>query len=86
MMLGDKTGLTQGRSCTSCGTVIEAQETIPQKHTDNNSDGKCDDCGTTTCDHICHKGGFSGFIWKIMRAFMKLFKSNPVCSCGAKHY
>ena len=38
------------------------------------------------CDHMCHKSGFMGFIWKIVRFFWKLFKMNPVCECGAVHY
>lgn len=38
------------------------------------------------CDHMCHKEGFSGFFWKIVKFFWKLFKMNPVCECGAKHY
>ena len=38
------------------------------------------------CDHLCHKTGFLGFIWKIIQFFSKLFKANPVCSCGAAHY
>ena len=32
------------------------------------------------------KGGFMGFIWKIVKFFSKLFKANPVCECGAAHY
>lgn len=39
-----------------------------------------------TCDHLCHKSGFMGFIWKIVLFFSKLFKTNPVCECGAAHY
>ena len=38
------------------------------------------------CDHMCHKTGFMGFIWKIIRFFQKLFKVSPVCECGAAHY
>lgn len=38
------------------------------------------------CTHICHQGGFSGFIYKIMRFFWKLFGINRVCECGEKHY
>ncbi len=38
------------------------------------------------CDHLCHKSGFLGFIWKIVNFFCKLFKINPVCECGAAHY
>ncbi|MBR5826256.1 MAG: hypothetical protein IKY78_04125, partial [Clostridia bacterium] len=40
----------------------------------------------STCDHLCHKDGFMGFIWKIVKFFWKLFKMNPVCECGAAHY
>ena len=39
-----------------------------------------------TCDHLCHKDGILGFFWKIVRFFIKLFKTNPVCECGAAHY
>ena len=38
------------------------------------------------CDHLCHKSGFMGFIWKIVQLFWKLFRMNPVCDCGAAHY
>ena len=40
----------------------------------------------STCDHLCHKSGFIGFIWKIVQFFSKLFKINPVCECGVAHY
>ncbi len=38
------------------------------------------------CSCNCHKSGFLAFIWKILRFFYKLFKINPVCSCGIAHY
>lgn len=38
------------------------------------------------CDHICHKDGFEGFIYKILRFFWKLFGTNKVCECGVNHY
>ena len=38
------------------------------------------------CSCNCHKTGFMGFIWKIIRIFLKLFKANPVCACGTAHY
>lgn len=38
------------------------------------------------CEHMCHKGGFMGFIWAIVRFFLFVFKANPVCECGAAHY
>lgn len=40
----------------------------------------------TLCDHLCHKDGFLGFIWKIVCFFQKLFGIEPVCECGAAHY
>ena len=68
-------------------------------HKDADGDYKCDNgCGhefekpapeeptDRTCDHLCHKGGFMGFIWKIVQFFWKLFKANPTCECGAAHY
>ncbi len=38
------------------------------------------------CSCNCHKSGFMGFLWKIINFFNKLFKMNPVCECGVKHY
>ncbi len=38
------------------------------------------------CSCNCHKSGFMGFIWKILRIFYKLFKTNVVCACGVTHY
>ena len=42
-----KTGLTEGKKCSVCGTVTLAQQTIAAKgHTDGNGDYKCDyNCG-----------------------------------------
>ncbi len=58
-------------------------------HVDENQDGICDNCNydfTSDCDHVCHKDGFVGFFWKIIRLFWKLFKMNPLCECGMAHY
>lgn len=41
---------------------------------------------TDNCTCLCHKTGFVGFIYKIVRLFWKLFKINKTCSCGAVHY
>lgn len=38
------------------------------------------------CKCNCHKGGFMSFIWKILRFFYKLFRTNKVCGCGIAHY
>ncbi len=65
------------------------------EHTDSDADGKCDICSAVTatditpsepCNHLCHKGGISGFFWKIIRIFWKLFRINPQCECGISHY
>lgn len=75
-------------NCSACGDSYS--EVITAKgHIDQNGDGKCDNCDyiyDNTCDHMCHKSGFMGFIWKIVRFFWKLFKMNPICECGVAHY
>ena len=77
------------RICTVCKdedliTVLPATG-----HTDADNDGHCDRCGknmTGNCSCMCHKSGFTGFIYKIMRFFWKLFKVNKTCICGVTHY
>ena len=41
---------------------------------------------TVSCNHLCHKSGVMGYIWKILQFFYKLFKTNPICKCGVIHY
>lgn len=53
---------------------------------DNDYDAYCDWCDELLCDHICHKGGITGFFWKIINFFNSLFFINPFCECGAWHY
>ncbi|MBQ7295225.1 MAG: hypothetical protein IJW86_03405 [Clostridia bacterium] len=69
--------------CDYCGETVS-------ECTDENRDYKCDyGCGyefENNCDHLCHKTGFMGFIWKIVQLISKLFKLNPFCDCGAAHY
>ena len=60
-------------------------------HADDDGDGYCDACGelldpSVECDHNCHKGGISGFFWKIANFFNKLFRTKQYCECGAAHY
>lgn len=62
-------------------------------HKDEDGDYKCDyDCGyefdkpSQDCSCSCHKSGFMGFIWKILKIFYKLFNTNSICACGAAHY
>lgn len=65
------------------------------EHTDNDGDNCCDNCkkeiydasnSSKNCSHLCHKSGISGFFWKIIKFFWKLFKMNPSCECGVAHY
>lgn len=90
-----ETGLTEGSHCSVCNTVLVKQEVIPATgHNDSNSDGICDNCGenlgthtpSENCTCICHKGGFMGFIYKIIRIFWKIFGTNKACACGQIHY
>ncbi len=75
--------------CRDCGHTYISDETEMTGHLFD-SDGVCEVCGYAdgegSCDHLCHKSGFLGFIWKIVRFFWKLFKMNPVCECGEAHY
>lgn len=80
------------RDCTyGCGTS-ETKDISATGHKDSNPyDGKCDVCGAETdavenCSCNCHKGGFMGFIWKIIIFFQKLFRTNQTCKCGIAHY
>lgn len=86
-----KTGLTEGKHCSSCNTVFVKQEEVPAKgHTDVNFDGKCDSCGVNPnakdCDCMCHKTGIMKIVYAIVKIFWKLFGSNEICDCGAVHY
>ena len=38
------------------------------------------------CSCNCHKGGISGFFFRIILFIQKLFKLNKTCSCGVVHY
>ncbi len=60
-------------------------------HIDSDKDGICDSCGDTmpevkNCKCICHKSGFAGFIYKIIRFLWKIFRMNKSCDCGLAHY
>jgi hypothetical protein len=77
---------TEKSTCSQCGYYTEK---IIDKTQHNYQDGVCKVCHKTkveNCSHMCHKKGFMGFIWKIVRFFWKLFKMNPVCDCEVRHY
>ena len=64
------------------GCGYEYEKPAPEEPTPDTPDEPAND----NCDHICHKSGFMGFLWKIVQLFSKLFKINPTCECGAAHY
>lgn len=79
------------KECVNCHDKVT--ETFKKTgHNDADGDKYCDNCGKdlsesqSGCSHLCHKGGFLGFIWKIINFFNKLFKINQYCSCGAAHW
>ena len=59
-----------------CGYEFEK----PAEPTPNTPEDTKKDC---SCN--CHKGGISGFFFKLINFFEKLFGKNKVCACGAKH-
>lgn len=84
-------------TCTSGGYTTYTCSKCSYSYTGNNVsslghdyvNGTCTRCGdskTETCSCNCHKSGFAGIIWKILRFFYKLFKTNKVCDCGVAHY
>ena len=81
-----QTGLTEGKKCSACGEILTAQQEISATGHTPNSNGNCDTCDEKICDHNCHKGGISGFFWKISNFFNKLFGSKKYCECGYAHY
>ncbi len=85
-------GYTAGEYCNDCKKWVSGHEIIKAPgHTDKDNNGICDVCEENfdpakNCSHICHKDGFLGFIWRILRVFLKLFGKSPVCECGLPHY
>ncbi len=74
--------------CLVCNEEI-SRETVTLEttgHTDVHNDGICDSCDLQLCDHICHKEGIIGFLWRIINVFNMLFNLNNTCSCGVSHY
>ncbi len=76
-----------------CGSVYMDNFTDAVPHADADGDSFCDYCGedltvdpSENCSCMCHKDGFMGFIWKIVKFFWKIFGMNPVCECGKAHY
>ncbi len=82
--------------CVTCGYTQEPEKLPMLEHTDKDGDNVCDLCegpyynddeGTGKyCDCMCHKGGITGFIYKIIRFFWQIFGINETCECGEAHY
>lgn len=81
--------------CADCNMTYLNNFVLMLAHEDFEGDGLCDYCETEVedvdddlpeCDHICHKSGFLGFIWKVISFFQKLFGISPICECGVAHY
>ncbi len=84
-------------SCTEEGSITYTcycgdtyTKTIePTGHTFEDGASKCSNCDfdkSDDCSCSCHKGGISGFFFKLILFFQKIFKTNKTCSCGVNHY
>ena len=77
-----------GHTVYTCGCGHNYTENIPAKG-HNFSGSACTESSYDKADECscnCHKGGIAGLIFKIILFFQKLFRTNDVCSCGARHY
>lgn len=73
-------------TCSRCD-YCKTKELSPKGH--NFEGGVCTACGAAkdeSCTCNCHKGGISGFFFKIILFLQRIFGINKICSCGAAHY
>ncbi len=84
-----------GRIIYTCSCEDSYSEVIYASGHTYGDDGICDNCNyekpaetlpSDDCNCNCHKKGISSLIWKILRIFYRIFRINPVCSCGVAHY
>ncbi len=84
-----KEGLTEGVICADCSTVLVAQKKVAKlDHVDEDTDNKCDSCGTKvrSCDCMCHAtDSFNRFFYKLIQFFRNLFGIYSECKCGVVH-
>ena len=70
-----------------CGDSYNSDVISANGHSYNGDICKvCGESKVSNCDCNCHKDGFMGFIWKIIRVFYKIFGMNKTCACGIAHY
>ncbi len=79
------------KKCTVCDEVVSVKTINATGHKDSDADNFCDECSEDLtekayCPCVCHKSGIIGFIWKIIRIIMMVFRVSPVCDCGIAHY
>ena len=85
-------GYTGDIYCADCSEKLSEGEKIPAfGHTDKNNDGICDYCKKTMpavekCECICHKDGFAGYMYKLIKFIWRLFGIKKTCDCGLVHY
>ena len=86
------TGHNEVKRCLGCGFETPTEIIEATGHT-LNKDGICEVCGVKEyegdryCSCMCHNTSFIvKFVYNIIKFFWKLFKINPVCSCGDIHY
>lgn len=80
--------------CAVCEELYSTRKILIEKkaHEDNDHDGICDNCGTKVAEPdncLCHKAEkniFYKIVYRIYRAFWKLFKIKKYCECGKYHY
>ena len=88
---------TVNSACTETGTITYTcscgdfyTEVVPATgHMFSEGNSKCSNCDfdrAEGCDCKCHKGGISGFFFKLILFFQKIFKTNKTCACGIAHY
>ena len=84
----ESTCTQNGYTVYTCACGYNYTETI--EPTGHNFEGsKCTNCDFNKADDCsckCHKGGISGFFFKLILFFQKLFRTNKTCSCGVSHY
>lgn len=76
----------KSRHCIYCDATCDEEIIEATEHAFDGS--KCKNCDydkISDCSCNCHKGGISGFFFKLINFFEKLFGKNKVCACGVKH-
>ena len=77
--LGPHTDKNKDYKCDVCKTNLNPEQ-------DSSAGTDTDDKVIKNCSCKCHKGGITGFFWKIGNFFNKIFRTKQYCECGAAHY